>query len=193
MFEFDELINLLLKGSIGRVLFEVYKLYFAHELNGAADIVTVTKDSQKALNQFTKDFDICPGLVTKAKVFNMLVDDSKREPIYAQTGLQIVQAVVSRDTKKPSKPQSHIGRYFTFPRFIDFLVQVALASFADPFFSRNNEQPMIAAEMVVLVLERMELSTGFQEIEKKSNRTHQSKATLLPSRTVIAQIKATKD
>ena len=90
MFEFDELVHLLIKGNIGRVLYDIFKLYFAHELKAATDIVSIGKDSQKALYNFAKDFDICPGLVTKAAVFNMLVDDSNAMPLYTQTGLHII-------------------------------------------------------------------------------------------------------
>ena len=37
LFEFDEMVNLLLRESIGRVLYDIYRLYFAHELKGAFD------------------------------------------------------------------------------------------------------------------------------------------------------------
>jgi len=47
--------------------------------------------------------------------------------------------------------------------------------------------------MVVLILERMELSAGFSQLEKKTNRTHQAKITLLPARNIVSQIKAAKD
>jgi hypothetical protein len=52
-------------------------------------------------------------------------------------------------------------------------VQTAVTAFADPYFSKQKGSPLIAAEKVVLILERMELSPGFNQIEKKTNRTHQ--------------------
>jgi hypothetical protein len=172
--EFDELVHLLIRGDIGKVLYDIYKLYFSHELKGAYDSVSLGKDSQKALYNFTKDFDICPGLVTNAAVFNMLVDDTNPVPLYTQTGLLIIQKVLGKefDQAKSGKQPGVVGRFFTFFKFLDFIVQVAIAAFSDPYFSKNKAVPLIAAEMMVLVLERMELSSGFNQIEKKSNRTH---------------------
>lgn len=40
LFEFDEMVDLLLRESIGRVLYEIYKLYFAHELKGSGDSIS---------------------------------------------------------------------------------------------------------------------------------------------------------
>jgi hypothetical protein len=46
--------------------------------------------------------------------------------------------------------------------------------------------------MICLLLERMELSKGFVNIEKKTYRPHTSKLTLLPSRAIIQQINYAK-
>ena len=86
-FEFDEMVHLLLRDSIGKVIYDIYKLYFAAELKGATDMATVGKESQKALFQFLKEFDICPGLITKAAAFNLFVDDANAVPLYMQTGI----------------------------------------------------------------------------------------------------------
>ena len=53
--------------------------------------------------------------------------------------------------------------------------------------------PLIMAEMTCMLLERMELSHGFSQIEKKMHRTHTSKQTLLPSRAIIRQISSAKE
>jgi hypothetical protein len=76
------------------VLYDIYKVYFAHELRSSADLAVVTKETQKSLNYFMKDFDICPGLIAKAAAFNMLVNDIKTTPIYEQTGLSIADKAV---------------------------------------------------------------------------------------------------
>jgi hypothetical protein len=46
--------------------------------------------------------------------------------------------------------------------------------------------------MVCLLLERMELSKGFMNFEKKTCKPHTSKLTLLPSKTMIQQIQFAK-
>ena len=42
--------------------------------------------------------------------------------------------------------------------------------------------------MLSLLLERFELSKGFNNLEKRTNKPHTSNITLLPSRGVISQI-----
>ena len=46
--------------------------------------------------------------------------------------------------------------------------------------------------MLCLMLERMELSQGFNNLEKRTNRPHTSKITLLPRRHVIENLTAAK-
>jgi hypothetical protein len=46
--------------------------------------------------------------------------------------------------------------------------------------------------MLCLLLERMELSKGFLNFEKKTSRPHTSKLTLLPSKQMIQQINFAK-
>jgi hypothetical protein len=75
----------------------------------------------------------------------------------------------------------NMGRVFTFLKFIDLLVKFSRASYG------NHEQQsnLILAEMLCLLLERMELSKGFLNFEKKTSRPHTSKLTLLPSKAMI--------
>jgi hypothetical protein len=80
-----------------------------------------------------------------------------------------------------------MGRMFTFLKFIDLLVRFSKASYGTDLGS-----PLILAEMICLLLERMELSKGFVNIEKKTYRPHTSKLTLLPSRAIIQQINYAK-
>jgi hypothetical protein len=49
------------------------------------------------------------------------------------------------------------------------------------------------SEMLCLLLERLELSNGFNNLEKKTNRPHTSKITLLPSRMVISNLTEAKN
>ena len=78
---------------------------------------------------------------------------------------------------------------------MDLLVEIALSAFSDPYISNsgNGGVPLILVEMVCLLLERMELSSGFSQIERKMHRTHTSRQTLLPSRAIIKQIEQAKD
>lgn len=51
---------------------------------------------------------------------------------------------------------------------------------------KNSE--LMESEMLALLLERFELSKGFNNLEKKTNRPHTSGSTLLPSKSVFKQL-----
>jgi hypothetical protein len=75
-----------------------------------------------------------------------------------------------------------VGRHFIFLKFLDLLVRCAKATYSD-YENTNN---LIEAEMFCLLLERMELSKGFMNFEKKTYKPHTAKITLLPSKAVIS-------
>ena len=56
------------------------------------------------------------------------------------------------------------------------------------YYDLAEPNKMIDAEMLCLLFERMELSKGFMTFEKKTFKPHTSKITLLPSKSVLAQI-----
>ena len=69
----------ILLRDVGKVLLDIYQLYFEHELkcNSAQSEQTILKMSQKNLFNFLKDFEICPGIVTKQAAYKIFVDDSR--------------------------------------------------------------------------------------------------------------------
>ena len=84
--------------------------------------------------------------------------------LYTPTGLDILTKAMNRESKVSQLMQinnrltKHIGKHFTFFRFLDVLVECAICAFSDPYFNQNRTAPLIMAEMVCLLLERMELS-----------------------------------
>ena len=124
------------------------------------------KLSQKSLFNFLKDFEICPGIVTKQAAYKIFVDDSRQMALYTPTGLDILTKVMNKDSKvsqlfQMNKLDKHVGKCFTFFRFLDLLIECSISAFSDPYFSQNKATPLIMAEMTCLLLERMELSSGF--------------------------------
>jgi len=80
------------------------------------------------------------------------------------------------------------GKYFTFFKFVDFLAKSSNCAY-QPSNSEDSQintiDNLLVSEMLCLLLERMELSRGFSNLEKKTNRPHTSKITLLPSKNAI--------
>ena len=113
----------MLRDNIGKVLLEIYGLYFPHELKGSG-VPDLSKESQKAMFIFLKDFDICPGIITKSSAFNIFVNDSNEVPIYTPTGLDIVTKIAKKDSCNIqfNKLPLIVGKCFTFFKFIDVIV-----------------------------------------------------------------------
>lgn len=82
-----------------------------------------------------------------------------------------------------------IGKQFTFFKFLDLIVKCAKVTFSgystgseSQIYSNFQESSLMEAEMLCLMLERLELSKGFNNLEKRTNRPHTSKITLLPTK-----------
>jgi len=198
VFEYDELVSMLLR-DVGCVLLSIYQVYFEHELKSSSGMTeaTIVKTSQKNLFNLLKDFEICPGILTKQQATRLYADESRPVPFYKSTGLEILNKARKKDlrTTQPlyqaERQEKQVGKCFTFFRLLDLLVESAVQAFSDPFFNQGGT--MSLAEMMCLLLERMELSQGFTLIERKMSRTHTSQHTLLPSKTVVKRIKAAKE
>ena len=129
-----------------------------------------------------KDFEICPGIVTKQTAYRIFIDDSRDVALYTPTALDILTKELNKESKvnlllQTGKMSKQVGKCFTFFRFLDMLVEISLIAFSDPYISHssNGGVPLILVEMTCLLLERMELSSGFSQIERKMHRTHTSR------------------
>lgn len=60
-------------------------------------------------------------------------------------------------------------------------------------YSNYQQSSLLEAEMLCLMLERMELSKGMSTIEIKTNKPHTAKITLLPSNFVIQNLTSAKN
>ena len=96
--------------------------------------------------------------------------------MYQGTALDIIES-----TAEPLTIKTY-GKLFTFAKFIDLLVRYAKTSYGNESDESNN---LVLAEMICLLLERMELSKGFQSFERKTYKPHTAKLTLLPSKSII--------
>jgi hypothetical protein len=70
----------------------------------------------------------------------LFIDDSHPVPLYTPTGFDIVTKAAGKDFESVSinKLPSLVGRCFTFFKFLDMLVKIAIQAFSDPYFSKNR-------------------------------------------------------
>ena len=163
--QYDELLEFLIK-KIGGTLFEIWLAYFPWESSNSRDLEGVKKRSEKAFFKFLTEFDMCPDFMSKTIAYQLWNS-------ILQTENQAFQNVSRRICHKKKK-----GVCFTFAKFIDMLVKLAY------LYVRKSEHLMskveLPSETFLLLLEKLELSKGFLTLEKKTNKPHVSKTSLLP-------------
>lgn len=94
-----------------------------------------------------------------------------------------------------------MGRYLTFAKFLEILVKCSKMTFSSfstgsesqVYQSYSADKDLLESEMICLLLERMELSKGFNNLEHKTNRPHTAQITLLPSRQVVKSLNTAKE
>jgi hypothetical protein len=84
-------VSILLK-NVGSVLFDIYSIYFQHEIRGSDNDEKLQKLNEKSLFEFLRDYDICPTLITKGiahKIYLSCIEDNGMST-YQSTGLEIL-------------------------------------------------------------------------------------------------------
>jgi hypothetical protein len=175
--EYDELVEELFIHVIS-LAYDIYHSYFTFRID------KIDKATQKELQrcekfmyEFLRDFEICPKLLSKSKVYALWTyilqcSKEKKGPVYKHATTQLSK---SYDIKEENK-------LFTFAYFLDFLVLIGNSIFIKKGKKVGN------AESVMLLLERMEISRGFANFEEKMHRTHSSASSLLPSEAIKNKI-----
>jgi hypothetical protein len=177
-------------------LLEVYKAYFPNEVKGDRGGMledTMWKTNERQVFLFLHEFDVCPSLLSKSVAFQVWTHTKDAEQaIYMQAGLDIIALMQNyrrsdRGHSPTNDSSKKVGKHFTFFRFLDLIMKCAKMTFTgystgseSQIYSNFQQSSLLEAEMLCLLLERMELSRGFGNLEKKTYRTHTSKITLLP-------------
>jgi hypothetical protein len=129
-----------------------------------------------------RDFEIFPTLINKSKVYNLWTQITEksldgREPIYKNC---IVKLIKESGAKSEHFKIINESTVFTFGFFLDFLALIALTAYIEDEANEKVFQKVSIPESVVLLLERMDLSRGFANI--------QCGTSLLPPTSVIQLI-----
>ena len=169
-FEIDSNLIILI-NSIYTALREVYTAYFVFELNGGKDIL---QGSFTNYLEFNKDFGICPYLMNMNQIVcywnyvNNLDNNNKKniEPIFE----------VKRE----------LGKTFTLSKFSQMIVHFGLMTFGKINQSLNSQFTDI--EKLLFFLEKLENATGFQNLERKTNKPHYSIITFIPHKNFIKNV-----
>lgn len=147
---------------------DLYLAIFPWEVRKDITADFVLNRSQRAFQLFVRDFDICPGLLNKpqvSKVWNDLII-AHEGPI--ESALDMLP-----------EHNAEIGQVFTLSKFMLTIYIIAVKGYEED----TNLASTPAAEKLLVLLERLELSKGFTEVSSKLK-----KISLLPAPDVIHQV-----
>jgi hypothetical protein len=166
--------------SIATVLFDVYKVYFVHETSMSQDENYIKNMSYKNFFIFIKDFDLYPGLITKQAAFHIYRSEEEETVTEVITRdrdhyLNLVKSVDLSNVIKYNQNGNILGRFFNYFKFLRVILKISELGYEKYNTLDEESKPVSSLEKLILSLERMELSEGFLNIEKKTNKTHSKK------------------
>ena len=159
-------------SSIMGTLMQLYLAYFPWEKSSSESQEIILNKSSNTAMRFLSEFDVCPSIISKSAAFNICVSTINSEK-------QIILPIIPKNFV--------IGISFTFSKFLDFLYKISFFA-----YESKSTDSCEAAEKLCFLLERMELSNGFFNIEKKTNKPHSSKTFLIPPNNILKKIMESK-
>jgi len=167
-----------------KVLFDIYKMYFKHEISISQEMNFIISNSEKKIFEFAKDFDISPGLISKSlllslfqsEINNFDVDDKIRNE--KEFYLNLIKNInLEYIIKLEKKNLNILGNYFNFFKFIRLLIKIADNSYIPLNINtkeaeRFNNQIKTFDGKFNLFLKKIELSKGFLNIPKENSKNH---------------------
>lgn len=175
--EIDDYTILILKHVCG-TLIKIFQVYFPWETQTSQQESIVKQRSENALFIFLREFDVCPSLITKSTAFAIWTD--------------ILETPASKLTYSSRNPnlipflEKDFGTVFTFSKFCAFLVRASTIAYIDAL--GPNSRKFSNNERFALLLERMELSPGMLNFERKTSTPHNSRNTLIVPRGILQKV-----
>ena len=181
--------------SIIPILFEIYKVYFPHEISISDNIEYIKNNSIKQYNEFIKDFDISPGLLSKSVSFQIYKSEVANEnsDISISNNKNFYQNILKNldiDSilkYEPNNPNI-LGQHFIFIKFIRALIKMSQIAFAKLENTINLENSIKKEEMIIMFFQKIELSEGFTNMQKKTNKTHNEKQSMIIQQDLLDKI-----
>ena len=175
--EIDSNVILVLK-SVHYLLLKMYQVYFPWEIQTSQEAQIVKQRTENSLFIFLRDFDICPALLTKSTAYIIWTE--------------ILDTHVSKLTRSYKNPtfipflDKDPGTLLTFSKFLAFISRAAIIAYDNQL--GPNSRKFSNAERLALLLERMELSPGMLNFEKKTCIPHNSKTSLIVPREILERV-----
>jgi len=185
------------------VLYNIYRVYFSHEISLAEDFDFIKENSFKQYLKFIRDFEICPNFITKSAAFSIYQSEEEQESINSnnQYYIGLIKNVdLSSIIKFNNKNNNILGQHFNFFKFIRTIVKMAEYGY-EKFenglilnksnsikYTSSNSTIIPNYERLILILEKMEMSEGFINLEKKTNKTHSIKNATIITKSLLEKL-----
>jgi hypothetical protein len=156
-------------NNIYFTLKEVYSSYFYYEINSTKEDV-IQQGSLENYIEFSKDFEICPYLMNMSQIvyyWNYINNGNYRN-------YQIFEE------------KRELGKLFTLSKFACMIVHFGIITFVKINQGLNSKFTEI--EKVLFFLEKLENSLGLKNLERKTNKPHNSAITFIPQKNVIKNV-----
>lgn len=143
-------------------IYEFYKLYFKSEQSMSLNGHFIVESSTKSLFEFLKEFELSPGVLSKAICNEILLAN-----INKLTYLQLLKLINSKIGHLLEKDNVLFGKYITLYHFVLILIHIAELG-----INLSDDSPQLSlTEKLCLMFEKMELSEGFINIHLKSSKS----------------------
>ena len=170
--------TILVLKHVCNTMTKIFQGYFPWESQSSQQDHVIRQRSENALFLFLREFDVCPALITKSTSYTIWTElvDTPINQLTHNAHCPDIIPFLERD----------FGTVFTFARFCAFLVRAAMIGYMDAIGPGGRK--FTSSERFALLLERMELSTGMLNFERKTSTPHNSKNTLIVPREILQKV-----
>jgi hypothetical protein len=185
---------------VSPVLYEIYRVYFPHEISISENFEFVKDNSVKQYLKFMRDFELCPNFITKSAAFSIYQSEEEEESINANNKyyMKLIKNVdLNSIIRFNNKNNNILGQHFNFFKFLRSLLKIAEYGY-EKFENglcetRNNLRKTNSTiipnyERLILILEKMEMSEGFLSLERKTNKTHSLKSATIIGKSLLEKL-----
>lgn len=173
----EESVLTILKAMAPQLL-KVYQVTFPWEIQTSQQLNVVRSRTEMALFTLLREFDICPALITKGSAFMIWTEvmETPLNELSQNPRIETMVPFLERD----------VGIVFHFSRFCTLLARIASIAYEEHL--RAMTRKFSQAEKLIMLLERMDMSAGMADFEKKTHITHNSKTSLVVPKEVIQKV-----
>lgn len=181
----EQMVTMISKSA--NIFYDIYKVYFPHEVSICDAMQYIKSESKKQFFVFLKDFDVFPSLISKSNAFAVYQSETSKSDVDDELNknktfyFSLIKKIDLESVIKIEGNNSNIlGQFFNFFKFLRTLIKISYISYKKVTFNTKesnvyNRHIKSIHDKFSLLIKQIEDSPGFQNLEKKTHRTHSTK------------------